>query len=263
VLADRPSLQLHLQLDYFRSTRPGPESTAITLLPLLRAYPDRVKISLYRSPTLRGLLARIVPRRWDEGWGTWHAKIYGTDDELLLTGYVNTISPFASHHILYSANLNTSYFTNRQDRYIHLRDQNLLASYCSDFLKIVSCASCNLQPPTHSSEEYQLCPPSTSLGNPFQLYEELSSSLKNLQASYRSKEAETKSDVELLPIIQSGPLLISEEETALGTLFEGLRNDADAVVDLTSGYFGLYEDYQQHVLKSKARWRILAASPKV
>lgn len=98
MLADRPSLQLHLQLDYFRSTRPGPENTAVTLSPLLRAYPDRVKISFYRSPTLRGLLAKIVPRRWDEGWGTWHAKIYGADDELLLTGYVDTVATFAGPH---------------------------------------------------------------------------------------------------------------------------------------------------------------------
>ena len=97
MLADHPSLQLHLQLDYYRSTRPGPENTVVTLLPLLKAYPDRVKISFYRSPTLRGLLARIVPRRWDEGWGTWHAKIYGADDELLLTGYVDTVTTFAGH----------------------------------------------------------------------------------------------------------------------------------------------------------------------
>lgn len=67
----------------------------------------------------------------------------------------------------------------------------------------------------------------------------------------------------MLPIIQSGPLFIAEEEAALSTLFESFRNDANAVIDLTSGYFGLYEDYQQYVLRSKARWRILAASPKV
>jgi CDP-diacylglycerol---glycerol-3-phosphate 3-phosphatidyltransferase len=87
--------------------------------------------------------------------------------------------------------------------------------------------------------------------------------LKNLQASYRSPETATKSEVELLPVIQSGPLFIHEEETALTSLFEGLRDDANTVVDLTSGYFGLYEYYQQYVLKSKAKWRILAASPKV
>jgi CDP-diacylglycerol--glycerol-3-phosphate 3-phosphatidyltransferase len=63
--------------------------------------------------------------------------------------------------------------------------------------------------------------------------------------------------------MQSGPLFLAEEEVALSTLFESLRNDPNAVVDLTSGYFGLYEEYQQNVLKSKARWRILAASPKV
>ena len=171
--------------------------------------------------------------------------------------------PFASCHSLCSANLNTSYFTNRQDRYIHLRDQHSLVNYCSDFLQIVSHASYALQLPAHSSEEYQLCPPSASLSNPFQIYEELSSNLSSLQASYRSKEAVRGSEVELLPIIQSGPLFIPEEETALTTLFESLYHDTKAVVELTSGYFGLYEDYQQYVLKSKAKWRILAASPKV
>ena len=35
------------------------------------------------------------------------------------------------------------------------------------------------------------------------------------------------------------------------------------LMDLTSGYFGLYKDYRDLVLRSDLRTRIIAASPKV
>lgn len=89
-LAEKQSLQLHIVLDLNRSTRPGSPSTATALLPLLRAFPDRVRVSLFRSSSLRGIMAKIVPPRFNEGWGTWHAKIYGADDELIISGYVLT-----------------------------------------------------------------------------------------------------------------------------------------------------------------------------
>uniref|UniRef100_A0A0W0FSC7 CDP-diacylglycerol--glycerol-3-phosphate 3-phosphatidyltransferase n=1 Tax=Moniliophthora roreri TaxID=221103 RepID=A0A0W0FSC7_MONRR len=50
-------------------------------------------------------MAKVVPPRFNEGWGTWHAKIYGADDDVMISG----------------ANLNKSYFTNRQDRYLRSR----------------------------------------------------------------------------------------------------------------------------------------------
>ncbi len=79
-------LHVHLHLDYNRSTRPGPTSTAQILLPIINSYPDRVHVHLFRSPKLKGLLGKLVPRRFDEGWGTWHAKIYGVDDEVIISG---------------------------------------------------------------------------------------------------------------------------------------------------------------------------------
>jgi CDP-diacylglycerol--glycerol-3-phosphate 3-phosphatidyltransferase len=36
-------------------------------------------------------MAKIVPRRFDEGWGTWHAKVYGFDDDVIISGLVNLI----------------------------------------------------------------------------------------------------------------------------------------------------------------------------
>jgi CDP-diacylglycerol--glycerol-3-phosphate 3-phosphatidyltransferase len=31
-------------------------------------------------------MEKIVPERFDEGWGTWHAKWYGVDDEVIISG---------------------------------------------------------------------------------------------------------------------------------------------------------------------------------
>jgi len=94
-------------LDYHRSTRlsrptppsaPGdtdasiekkPElaaSTAHLLLPLIEEFGDRVDVWFFRSPNLKGLLEKVVPERYDEGWGTWHGKWYAVDDEVILSG---------------------------------------------------------------------------------------------------------------------------------------------------------------------------------
>uniref|UniRef100_A0A0W0FRD5 CDP-diacylglycerol--glycerol-3-phosphate 3-phosphatidyltransferase n=1 Tax=Moniliophthora roreri TaxID=221103 RepID=A0A0W0FRD5_MONRR len=84
-LRQKESLHLYFQLDLNRSTRPGASSTAKILLSLSQTYPDRVHASFFRSPNLRGIMAKVVPPRFNEGWGTWHAKIYGADDDVMIT----------------------------------------------------------------------------------------------------------------------------------------------------------------------------------
>ena len=79
-------------------------------------------------------------------------------------------------------------------------------------------------------------------------------------------------DVLIFPIIQAGQFGIREEERALSMLFSHLsqqhsrkddQHDDGPLMDLTSGYFGLYKDYRELVLQANLRCRILAASPKV
>jgi CDP-diacylglycerol--glycerol-3-phosphate 3-phosphatidyltransferase len=69
-------------------TKPLAVSTAHLLLPLIEEFGDRVDVWFFRSPNLKGLLEKIVPERYDEGWGTWHGKWYAVDDEVILSGYV-------------------------------------------------------------------------------------------------------------------------------------------------------------------------------
>jgi CDP-diacylglycerol--glycerol-3-phosphate 3-phosphatidyltransferase len=85
-LASNESLGLHIHLDLNRSTRPGPASPVTAILPLVKEFPSRVEISLFRSPKLKGLMAKLVPPRFNEGWGTWHPKIYGADDDVMISG---------------------------------------------------------------------------------------------------------------------------------------------------------------------------------
>ncbi|KAG6877516.1 hypothetical protein C0993_006466 [Termitomyces sp. T159_Od127] len=267
-LAEKPSVQLHLQLDLNRSTRPGSSSTAKILLPLLHEFPDRVTVSMFRSPSLRGFLAKIVPPRFNEGWGTWHAKIYGVDDEVIISG----------------ANLNKSYFTNRQDRYIHFANQPKLAQYCFDFLQTVSGFSYQLStkpgagPHSYQQENYFLewSDPQT---HPHEIHLKAQEAITAFQSAKRTTHGiqlsaeegsvSTSDHVLLFPVIQAGQFNIREEESALSLLFRTLNAPEGQLagkhlplVDLTSGYFGLYEKYQTLVLENNVATRIVAASPK-
>jgi CDP-diacylglycerol--glycerol-3-phosphate 3-phosphatidyltransferase len=53
---------------------------------LQAAFPNRVHVSLYHTPALSGLLKKIVPKRYNEGWGLWHGKFYGFDDDVVISG---------------------------------------------------------------------------------------------------------------------------------------------------------------------------------
>lgn len=77
-----------------------------------------------------------------------------------------------------------------------------------------------------------------------------------------------------MPIIQGGQFSLREEERALSLLFQEFPRQSvqlshqpgiysGPLIDLTSGYFGLYDDYCQLILQSSVRCRIIAASPKV
>ncbi|KAG9104482.1 CDP-diacylglycerol--glycerol-3-phosphate 3-phosphatidyltransferase [Ceratobasidium sp. 370] len=250
-LAKNGELELVIQVDALRSTRPPQAQTSPVhlLLPLIDAYPDRVKVHLFRSPKLNGMLRHVIPRRFDEGWGTWHAKVYLVDDEVLLSG----------------ANLSTSYFTNRQDRYVHIESASPFTSYLVELLRVFSEYSWRLRPA-----------PDTSLGYALDWFRRDSSvfdfsnlakhDVAKLQEAMRDKTSSVHL-VErpvILPMVQSGVLGIREEEQSLTQLFNLIESGDPfhgTLADLTSGYFALYGPYQDRVLSSSADYRIIAASP--
>ncbi|KAH7318133.1 phosphatidylglycerophosphate synthase [Stachybotrys elegans] len=102
-LRQNPKLKLSILTDALRGTREAPEpSSASLLVPLVEEFgAERVEIRMYHTPNLTGLRKRHIPKRINEGWGLQHMKLYGVDDEIIMSG----------------ANLSNDYFTNRQDRY--------------------------------------------------------------------------------------------------------------------------------------------------
>ncbi|KAG8217778.1 hypothetical protein J3R82DRAFT_5939 [Butyriboletus roseoflavus] len=246
-LRQNTRLHLHLTLDYNRSTRPGTDSPVLALLPLLRAYGPRVHLSLFRSPKLGGPMTTVVPPRFNEGWGTWHAKVYGADDQVIISG----------------ANLNRSYFTDRQDRYLHFKAQPKLADYCCSFLQLISSFSYNVfSSPGIDAPIIQWPDPSVQ---PWKIQSKVHHALSQFQASRLTPSLPT-SDTVLFPVIQGGQFNIREEERTLEIIFNHLasqRGPTTPAMTWTSGYFGLYKPYQDMILKSPAACEVIAASPKV
>lgn len=191
------------------------------------------------------------------------------------------------------ANLASSYFTNRQDRYIHFESHPSLLSYLSSLTRLFTQYSYLLSPsPPPSASKHHLVPlpqiadaadkgqqnataalvwPSPSI-HPRGFSQHALATLSAFQNSWRASNASRMRRVDVdtyfWPVIQAGVLGVKEEEAALGKVWEAVRaaypdEEQRVSVDLTSGYFGLYKAYKRAVVDSPAPFRVIAASPKV
>ncbi|KAL7420832.1 CDP-diacylglycerol--glycerol-3-phosphate 3-phosphatidyltransferase [Cryptotrichosporon argae] len=262
-LAANPALRVTLLLDYNRSTRVSagePASTARLVLPLIERFGDRADVRLFRSPKLRGILERLVPPRYNEGWGTWHAKWYAVDDEVIISG----------------ANLARSYFTNRQDRYLHLRSHPSFLSYISSFSRLIERYSYRLQPHTPGSASRHFLVPLDASSAAALIWPEPSvhprafgahahATLGAFQRSWRlsnpARSRRPDADTWFWPVLQSGVLGVREEQAALAAVLAA-AGQAGAQIDLTSGYFGLHKVYKRALLETASDVRVVAASPR-
>lgn len=81
------SLHVSILIDALRGTRETPNECAASLLiPVVERFGDRVDVRMYHTPNFGGIKKRLVPPRFNEGWGLQHIKLYGMDDELILSG---------------------------------------------------------------------------------------------------------------------------------------------------------------------------------
>lgn len=96
-LKANPTLSLTILVDFLRSTRETPKPSSGSLCAsLCAAFPDRVDLRLYHTHKLSGWLKKVVPRRFDEGWGLQHMKCYGFDDAVIMSGSVCPAAGVAS-----------------------------------------------------------------------------------------------------------------------------------------------------------------------
>ena len=85
--------EVEILLEHTRGSR-GTKNSRTMLLPLLQNFPDYVKINLYHTPKLRGLLRALVPERFNETVSAMHMKVYIFDDTLVMSGLVYSFRLF-------------------------------------------------------------------------------------------------------------------------------------------------------------------------
>ncbi|KAF4975382.1 hypothetical protein FZEAL_7833 [Fusarium zealandicum] len=146
-LRKNPELQLSILTDALRGTREAPNPSCASLLaPLVAEFgADRVEIRMYHTPNLTGLRKQYIPRRINEGWGLQHMKLYGVDDEIIMSG----------------ANLSNDYFTNRQDRY-HLFSSKEVTDHFWNIHSGVTSFSFLVQPSEQDPAGFTLSWPKTN-----------------------------------------------------------------------------------------------------
>ncbi|XP_061913164.1 CDP-diacylglycerol--glycerol-3-phosphate 3-phosphatidyltransferase, mitochondrial [Entelurus aequoreus] len=250
-----PGLKVSVLLDYTRGSR-GQLNSRTMLLPLLRRFNSQMRVSLYHTPDLRGLLRLLVPQRFNETIGVQHIKVYLFDDSLVISG----------------ANLSDSYFTNRQDRYVLLENCPELADFFSELVDAVGDASLQLQPDDSVTVQEDMVHPYKGDRRDFsavasrRIMEVVDAAharqrLVGQLSEEEEGEEEEEEDTWVFPLVQMKPLGIQVDERVTQRLLSDAAPDSS--VFLTSGYFNLTRAYMRLVLGGGARYRILTASPEV
>ncbi|KAF1839040.1 phosphatidylglycerophosphate synthase [Decorospora gaudefroyi] len=259
-LLQTPTLKISFLTDCLRGTRETPSPTTASLLtPLISEFgADRVQIRMYHTPNLTGLRKKYIPKRINEGWGLQHMKLYGVDDEIIMSG----------------ANLSEDYFTNRQDRY-HCFRSKALTDYFAKIHDGVSALSFDIQPSeTEGSGGYSMSWPTSNPG-PSPL--ENSSGFKKAATKLLSplltpqnspppaKPTESKTTTTIHPILSLVPLLpTSTELPALTQILHSLTTSPlqNSIWTFTAGYFNMTPSFRRLLLSTRpATGTVLTAHP--
>eukprot|EP00075_Anas_platyrhynchos_P003834 XP_012947533.1 CDP-diacylglycerol--glycerol-3-phosphate 3-phosphatidyltransferase, mitochondrial isoform X4 [Anas platyrhynchos] len=265
---ESPDLRVSILLDYTRGSR-GRKNSRTMLIPLLQRFPEQVRVSLFHTPNLRGLLKLLIPERFNETIGLQHIKVYLFDDNVILSG----------------ANLSDLYFTNRQDRYVLLQDSPEIADFFTELVDAIGDVSLQLQQDDtvqmmegmvhpYQGDKVAYCEIANrrvmEVINSARTRQELlhaktfhssqqSNSLLSQQGSQASGGLKPEPDTWIYPLIQMKPFGIQIDEMVTETLLT--EAERDARIYLTTGYFNLTQAYMDLILGTRAEYRILLASP--
>ncbi|XP_057341735.1 CDP-diacylglycerol--glycerol-3-phosphate 3-phosphatidyltransferase, mitochondrial isoform X1 [Microplitis mediator] len=249
VIASNGQLKVNILLDYMRGSR-GQNNSRKMLEPLLnKQWADNIKVHLYHTPKLRGLLKKFIPNRFNELIGLQHMKVYIFDDSLIISG----------------ANLSNDYFMNRQDRYFLIEDCKELCDFYNELIYQVSNFSFKLMPDNSTSFDTESSP------HPFESpAKEFVSAAKNRirkfyfnQLDKRQTEAgnnQVTADTWIFPLIQMGQLGIYHDNEITLRLLK--TAPAGASLQFATGYFNLTTEYSNALVRDcQASVQLLTAHP--
>lgn len=250
-LKGNPLLEVSILTDALRGTREEPSPSCASLLAILAAeFPSQVEIRMYHTPNLTGFRKSMIPKRLNEGWGLQHMKLYGIDEEVIVSG----------------ANLSDDYFTNRQDRY-HVFSSKAITDYYARVHDAMCSMSFCLEPQGHLGSFQLVWPDANVCKSP------LVDPVSFIQASKDLFEPLSKpGDTGLAPqktgVASVYPVLIIPE--AVNTELPAIKAILDtstrqvASVMFTAGYFNPDPTVTNAVLRaarSGSQTTVLTASP--
>lgn len=236
---------------------------------------------MFHTPNLTGLRKKCIPQRINEGWGLLHMKLYGIDDEVMLSG----------------ANLSIDYFTDRQDRY-HIFSSKEITDYFRRIHSGICGISYSILPDGNSQAGYSMVWPASNAGSspvedPTEYRTHAAKVLKPLIAPPPSVQKPPVGDTIVYPLLQLTPLLKPEDTStelpAMLTILRSLNPKSDhlqasaketlapsssasssvpmpsltnASWTFTSGYFNTPPFLRDLLLSTNpARGTVIAASP--
>ncbi|KAI9506238.1 hypothetical protein BX070DRAFT_187233 [Coemansia spiralis] len=243
-----PGMEVVVLLDCLRGTRvDSSRRSSASLLAPLAAH--GVRVALYHTPALSGLNKSAWPQRYNETFGLQHIKAYVFDDDVVISG----------------ANLSRDYFTNRQDRYMVLRDAQL-ADYFGGLVGAVSQFSFRLDKNAGVYLDKGIADPSRY---PEDFVRDanavVAEFLERAQAQHSVDPGDvSESDTLAIPTVQMRQLGITQDEAHMGEFFAlsnafARRHACRSM--MASAYFNFSPEYKAQVLSSAGRWDLLVASP--
>ena len=281
-MESNPNLKVTILLDCLRGTRntvtaktekfclpPGSPlqgilSSVTLLYPLQTKYPERFQAYYYHTPKLHGILKALLPQRYNELVGVQHTKCYLIDDDVLISG----------------ANLSEQYFTNRQDRYIWIRNNADLAAFYRILVSTICGMSFQLDDRTGEMVFPRGLPDPTDDPKAFNTLarSRLESLLDSrvllpggLRTDLKSAHGEDSPsiasdllqshDTWVFPTIQLGHANVRHDELFTQYVLSH-QPRTPYVTYMTSPYFNIAEPYERALRSSNKPVRLIVASPK-
>jgi CDP-diacylglycerol--glycerol-3-phosphate 3-phosphatidyltransferase len=247
-LRERPKLQVQIVLDYSRGQRGGVASSSVTMLsPLLKEFPSNVELFLFRVPQLSGLKAKLPPP-FNETLGVSHAKVYLVDETLVLSG----------------ANLSEDYFTNRQDRYVQLKECGALAQFYHHFVELVTGFSYKVKLETLEGErsDFELLAPVLAHDSE-EAKAAMRRELEGLVDPSKHKQEEMedeRTDSWAFPTLQFTPVEMNQDERVLSAFVKDLPRGSQ--LQIASGYLNFPPFLSELLERCGAGLDVISAAPR-
>lgn len=258
-------LKLYFIVDGLRGTREAPNLCSASLLAsLVQKYGERVDVRCYKAPQYYRWYNKLLPSRINEGVGVQHMKIYGFDDEVILSG----------------ANLSKDYFTTRQDRYYIFKNNSFFNDYYFNMHQLVSKLSHKVEYKNNNAR-FELVWPSSNLScdpefNYSRFLEESRDAIKSFMHSpvnnMPQRESLKEYQTHVYPLTQFTPFFkgkkdVSTEKKALLKLFDDLRSsDVNFDWNFTTGYFNMEDSLRDSLVETskgeQIHGKIITASAK-